>query len=118
MKHHVINMAGQELKCRLNTQNIVALERKLGGKNILKVLMDEQILSVDIVLNVLHLSLQALEHGYTLDKVYKLYDEYVEEDKTYMDLIPELMSVLEVSGFFKMPPKEEQEKLLAEKQAQ
>ncbi|MPN46084.1 hypothetical protein SDC9_193664 [bioreactor metagenome] len=50
--------------------------------------------------------------------MYKLYDEYVEEDKTYMDLIPELMSVLEVSGFFKMPPKEEQEKLLAEKQAQ
>lgn len=108
MKHHVITIAGKELKCRLNTQNIIALEKKLGGKSVLKVLMEEQIPSLDMVLNTLHASLQTLEHGYTLEKVYSLYDEYVEEDKTYTDLIPELISVLEVSGFFKRPPQEEQ----------
>ncbi len=108
MRHHVIEMAGQELKCRLTTQNIVALERKIGGRNILKVLMDDQIMSVDIVLLTLHASLQAIEHGYTMDKVYSLYDAYVESGKTYMDLLPELISVLEVSGFFTRPPQEEQ----------
>lgn len=111
MKHHVIEMAGQELKCRLNTQNCIALEKKLGGKNVLKVLMDEQIPSLDMVLNTLHASLQAFEHGYTLQKVYDLYDEYVEDGKTYTDLIPELIDVLEVSGFFKRPPQEEEKKV-------
>lgn len=110
MKHHVITMAGKELKCRLNTQNCLALEKKLGGKNVLKVLMEDQIPSLDMVLNTLHASLQALEHGYTIDKVYALYDEYVEDDKTYTDLIPELITVLEVSGFFKRPPQEEEKK--------
>ncbi|TDT63427.1 DUF6096 family protein [Fonticella tunisiensis] len=108
MKYHVINMAGRELKCRLNTQNTIAVEKKLGGKNILKILMDDQIPSLDMVLNILHASLQALEHGYTLEKVYELYDEYVDEGKTYIDLVPELINVLEVSGFFKRPPQEEQ----------
>lgn len=108
MKHHVIAIGDKELKCRLTTQNIVNLEKKLGGKNVLKVIMDEQIPSLDIVLNTLHSSLQTLEHGYTMDKVYQLYDEYVEEGKTYTDLVPELISVLEVSGFFKRPPQEQE----------
>lgn len=116
MRHHIIEMAGQELKCRLTTQNIITLERKIGGRNILKVLMDDQIMSVDIALSTLHASLQEMEHGYTMDKVYKLYDGYVESGKTYMDLIPELLSILEVSGFFSKPPQEETtgEKNLAE----
>lgn len=109
MKHHVIAIGDKELKCRLTTQNIVNLEKKLGGKNVLKVIMDEQIPSLDIVLNTLHASLQTLEHGYTMDKVYQLYDEYVEEGKTYTDLVPELISVLEVSGFFKRPPQEQED---------
>lgn len=103
MKHHVITMGGQELKCRLNTQNIINLEKKFGGKSVLKILMDEQIPGMDMVLSTLHASLQALEHGYTMQDVYDLYDDYVEEGKTYTDLIPELLSVLEVSGFFKRP---------------
>lgn len=108
MKYHVITIAGQELKCRLDTQNTINLEKKLGCKSILKVFMDEQIPSLGMVLSTLHASLQALEHGYTMDKVYKLYDAYVDEGKTYTDLVPELINVLEVSGFFKRPPQEEQ----------
>ena len=114
MKYHVIEMAGKELKCRLNTQNSIALEKRLGGKSVLKVLMDEQIPNLEMVLCTLHASLQALEHGYTLEKVYELYDGYVEEGKTYADLVPELIDVLEVSGFFKKPPTEEEKALAQE----
>lgn len=104
MKYHVIAIGDKELKCRLRTQDITALEKKLDGQNILKVIMDEQIPSLTVVLHTLHASLQALEHGYTMEEVYRLYDAYVEEGKTYTDLLPELMTVLEVSGFFKKPP--------------
>lgn len=106
MKHHVIEIAGQELKCRLNTQNIINLEKKFGGKSVLRILMDEQIPGLDMVLSTLHASLQALEHGFSMQDVYELYDDYVEEGKTYTDLIPELLNVLEVSGFFKRPAQE------------
>lgn len=106
MKHHVITIAGQELKCRLNTQSIVNIEKKFGGKSLLKILLDDQIPGMDVVLSTLHASLQALEHGYTLADVYDLYDEYVEEGNTYTDLIPELLNILEVSGFFKRPVQE------------
>lgn len=106
MKHHVITIGGQELKCRLNSQNIINLEKKFGGKSVLKILMDEQIPGLEMVLSTLHASLQALEHGYTMQDVYELYDDYVEEGKTYTDLIPELLNVLEVSGFFKRPAQE------------
>lgn len=116
MKHHVLTIAGQELKCRLNTQSIINLEKRFGGKSVLKILMDEQIPGLDMVLSTLHASLQALEHGYSMTDVYDLYDEYVEEGKTYTDLIPELLSVLEVSGFFKRAPQEEKKKPKRKKQ--
>lgn len=109
MKHHVITMAGRELKCRLTTQGITEVERKLGNKNILKVILEDQVPSLSVVLAILHQSLQPLEHGYTMEKVYKLYDDYVEEDKTYMDLVPEIIKVLEISGFFKKVEESEEE---------
>jgi hypothetical protein len=80
--------------------------------------MDEQIPSLDMVMNTLHASLQAIEHGYTIEKVYELYDEYVEEGMTYTDLIPELISVLEVSGFFKRPPQDQEEQQKQEKETE
>lgn len=101
MKHYVLNIAGKELKCRLTTQGIMDVERKLGGKNILKVIMEDEVPSLSMVMVILHAALQPLEHGYTLDKVYKLYDDYIEEGNTYMDLVPEVIQILEASGFFK-----------------
>lgn len=104
MKHHVLNIVGKELKCRLDAQNVTALEKKLGNKNIMEVLMGTQVPSLDTILSTLHASLQKLEHGYTMQKVYELYDEFVDKDGQYMELIPELIKVLEVSGFFKSSP--------------
>lgn len=52
------------------------------------------------MLTVIHASLQALEHGYTEDAVYRLYDEYVEEGHNMYDLIPVIIDVFKVSGIF------------------
>lgn len=103
MKHYVLEMANKELKCRLGSQQIVDLEKKLGGKNVLKVLMDDEVPSLTMVLTVLHASLQQLEHGYTMQEVYNLYDNFIEDGGVYTDLIPKLIEILEVSGFFKKP---------------
>ena len=39
MKHHVLEINGLELKCRLTTQNTRKLESKLGGESLMLMLM-------------------------------------------------------------------------------
>ena len=36
-----------------------------------------------------------------MDKTYELYDKFVDEGHTLMDLVPILLDVFKVSGFFK-----------------
>ena len=46
-------------------------------------------------------------HGITIDKAYELYDKFVDDGNTMMDLVPILMDVFKVSGFFKVEDEEE-----------
>ena len=41
------------------------------------------------------------EHGITLDKAYELYDKFIDDGNTLMDLVPILMDIFKTSGFFK-----------------
>lgn len=98
------------VKLKMNTKNIIALEKSLGGKNPITVLTgmqgtdgDIQLIPYETVAKVLHYSLQALEHGYDYEKTLELIDEYREgsEDgkiRDYTTLIPVLMKVFEISG--------------------
>ena len=62
--------------------------------------------TLDFAITTLHASLQKLEHGYTLNKVYDLYDEYVEDGHSLVDLIPVLMDVFKAAGFI---PKDDEQ---------
>jgi hypothetical protein len=45
-----------------------------------------------------------------MDKTYALYDKFVDEGNTLMDLVPILLDVFKVSGFFKEEATEDNEK--------
>lgn len=103
MKYTIFTVKGVEYKLRLTGAVIVVLEKKLGGRNLLSILMDAQggdMPTVHDILLILHSAIQKFHHGITLDQMHTLFDDYVDEDNTYMDLIPVLMEVLKVSGFF------------------
>ena len=100
MKYAILEVGGKELKLKLGTQEIIEIEKKLGGKSLLKILMEEQLLPLETALSILHASLKKFEHGYTIQKVYELYDEYVDEEGSFTDLTAKLLEVLQVSGFF------------------
>ena len=53
------------------------------------------------MLVILHASLQAYEHGITLDRVYDMYDRFVEEGNSLMELFPIIIEIFKTSGFFK-----------------
>jgi hypothetical protein len=101
MLSHKITIDGKDYDCRLSAKNCVDLEKKLGT-NPLNIFMEiaakGQVPNVEVLLTILHASLQQFNHGITMDKTYDLYDAYVEEGHNIMDLVPELLEILKVSG--------------------
>jgi hypothetical protein len=108
MKQFVeLKVGEKELKLRMKARDIVALEKKLG-KSPLNILMEAQegnLPAVEDMLIILNASLQQYEHGFNLDAVYDLYDEFVEAGNTMIDLIPIIIDVLSVSGYIKVDNK-------------
>lgn len=106
MNYVAFNVGDKELKLKLDAKNTVVLERVVGTNplNELMKVTNGQLPTLDFAITTLHASLQKLEHGYTLNKVYDLYDEYVEDGHSLVDLIPVLMDVFKAAGFI---PKDE-----------
>ncbi|HGQ8394449.1 TPA: DUF6096 family protein [Streptococcus pneumoniae] len=93
----------KELKLRLTSHQAATVEEKIG-MNLLKIFMpeagEEFTLPPLKVMLLVHGALQQYEHGYSLEDVYDLYDEYVDnggDQTTFMTEV--LMPLFEVSGF-------------------
>lgn len=103
MKYTELKVGENEFKLRLGAGEIVNLEKKLG-KNPLDILIkveNEELPTISDTLTIIHASMQKFHHKMTMEKVYQLYDEYVDEGKAYTDLLPVIMEVFKVSGFFR-----------------
>jgi len=103
MRFTTFKVGEKEYKLRAAASQIVDLEKKLGGRNPLSILMaveGGELPSVTQVLLILHASMQKFHHGMTFEKVLDLYDDYVEEGYSYTDLIPVMVDVFKTSGFF------------------
>ena len=111
MKHYVLCINEKELKCRLTTQNTRKLEAKLGGESLMLMLMRKKVLGANEISAIIHSSLQALEHGYTAEKVDNMIDEYIDNDGDLMSLQKECMEIMKASGFFKETPENQQEEV-------
>lgn len=88
-------------KLRLNTKNSVALEKALGYNPISMLLAIENNVMPKLtdVLIILQAALQPYHHGFNMDKVYDLFDEYTAEGHNMFDLIPVLVDVFKQSGY-------------------
>lgn len=97
-----ITIKDRDYKGRLTARALVELEKKLGTSPInmfMEMSKNESIFpSLDMLLTVFHASLQALEHNMTMDKVYELFDDMVDEGKTTVDLLNFIVEVFQVSG--------------------
>ena len=105
MLYTELKIGEKELKLRLRAKDCVDLEKKLGGSPLDQLInmQSGNLPTVTLVVTTLHASLQAFNKNYTLDKVYDLYDEYIENGGSLMDLVPILIEIFKVSGFFKTP---------------
>ena len=91
----------QAYKLRLNTRNIVMLEKSLGV-NPLGIFGDgDTIPTITQMVAILHASLQQYQHGITLDKAYEIFDEWVENGHVITDFIPIIVEIYKSSGIIK-----------------
>lgn len=88
----------KDYKLRLNTRNVVALERSLGC-NPLSVFGDGDTLpTVTVMVTVLHASLQQLNHGVSLNDAFDIFDEYLSDGHSATDFINVMLDIYKVSG--------------------
>ena len=89
---------GKTYILRLSTQNIVALEQKLGCNPIAIFGDGTTIPKISDMVLILFYSLQQMNHGLTLNDAYKLFDEYLASGHIATDFISVILEIYKVSG--------------------
>lgn len=92
-------------KLRLNTRNVIALEKALGTNplNIFD-LEGNTMPSVTSMVCVLHAALQQYNHGITMNDAYDIFDAYIEDGHTLDEFIYIILDIYRESGII---PKED-----------
>ena len=94
-------------KLRLNTRNIVLLEKQIGCNPLSIFGNGEQVPTVTVMVTVLHAALQQYNHGITLNDAYDIFDDYLAEGHSSVDFLPVILEVYKASGII---PKDNKEK--------
>lgn len=94
-------IGGETYKLRLTTKTSISLEKALGYNPISMLMKIDQgeMPKLSDVLIMLHAMLQTYHHGMNMDKIYDLFDKYVEDGKSMFDLIPIFVEVFQDSGY-------------------
>lgn len=104
------NAGGNNYQLRLNTRNVVALEKQLG-KNPLAIFgAGDRLPTITEMVQVLYASLQQLNHGISLEKAYDIFDDYLAEGHNTTDFINVIIEVYRVSGIIAKETEEDNEK--------
>lgn len=99
MMNYVDFTAGNNTyKLRLTTRSIVALEKQMGCNPLAIFGNGDKIPTITIMVQILHASLQALEHSISLDKAYDIFDTWLADGHAMTDFIPIIIEIYKASG--------------------
>lgn len=97
MMYYDFEAGGEAYKLRLNTRQSCVLEKMLG-MNPLMIFSVDGIPKISDMCAVLHASLQELNHGVSMQKVYEIFDAYLADGHTPSDFVSVIFEVYKVSG--------------------
>lgn len=101
MMYYDFNAGNKAYKLRLNTRNIVALEKQLGC-NPLAIFGDgSTIPTVSTMVSVLWAALQQYHHNISLNDAYDVFDNYIEDGNSMTDFVQVILEIYKVSGLIK-----------------
>lgn len=110
MMYYDFEAGNSAYKLRLNTRNIIALEKALGCAPLGIFGKGDRIPTTTEMVQILHSSLQQFQHSITLDKTYDIFDSYLADGNSVTDFITVIVEVYKVSGIIKEDKIEETEK--------
>ena len=87
----------KEYRLRLNTRNIVNLEKQLGCNPLAIFGNGDELPTITTMVYILYASMQQYQHGITLDKAFDIFDEYLEEHQM-TDFLPVIIDICKTSG--------------------
>ena len=97
----------KDYRLRLNTRNVVMLEKQLGC-NPLSIFGDgDKLPTVTEMVNILYCSLLQYNHGISLNDAYDIFDEYLADGHSATDFITVILEIYKVSGLIKSEDVEE-----------
>ena len=88
----------KQYKLRLNTRNIITLEKLLGGNPLSIFGNGDKLPSITELVAILHCALQQYHHGITMNDAYTIFDEYLESGHTMTDFIQVVVEIYKQSG--------------------
>jgi hypothetical protein len=101
MLFYDFTVGDKNYKLRLNTRNIVMLEKTLGC-NPLSIFGDGEVIpTVTTMVAILHASLQQFQHSITLNDAYDIFDNWLADGNLSIDFIPIILEIYKVSGLIK-----------------
>jgi hypothetical protein len=101
MLYHDFTAGNKDYKLRLNTRNVVALEKMLGCSPLAIFGDGETLPTITVMVNILFCSLQQYHHNITLNDAYDIFDEYLADGNSITDFLSVIIGVYKVSGLIK-----------------
>lgn len=98
MMYYDFLAGNKEYKLRLNTKNIVELEKKIGCNPLGIFGKGDTIPTVTTMVTVLHSSLQQYHHGISFNDAFEIFDNYIEDGNSTTDFINVIVEIYKVSG--------------------
>lgn len=106
MMFYEFTAGNKSYKLRLTTRNIVALEKQIGCNPLMIFGNGDRVPTVMEMVNILHQSLQAYEHGIGINEAYDVFDAFLADEHQVTDFIPVILEIYKVSGILKNGDKE------------
>lgn len=92
---------GKSYKLRLNTRNVISLEKQIGTNPLMIFGKGDTLPPVTTMVYILFSSLQQYQHGITLDDAYAIFDEYIEDGNTATDFVNVILDIYRTSGLLR-----------------
>lgn len=101
MNYITFTAGNKEYKLRLSIRATVALEKQLGVNPLMIFGNGDKMPTITEMVNILHASLQQLNHGISLDNAYSIFEDWLEDGNTITDFLPIIIEIYKASGIIK-----------------
>ena len=88
----------KEYKLRLNTRNVVSLEKSLGCNPVAIFGDGDDIPSFTSMVTILHASLQQYNHGCDMNKAFDIFDDWIADGHNMVDFVKVILEIYQASG--------------------